>query len=86
MAYSPPAGNAINFNLENSYSPPAGNAINFDLNTGSQPSQKSQHAVINSNIYHIKLSKSIALNPLKTPHKLYFIIQDIASRKITCLL
>ena len=31
MAYSPPAGNAINFNLENSYSPPAGNAINFNL-------------------------------------------------------
>lgn len=31
MAYSPPAGNAVNFDLVDSYSPPAGNAINFNL-------------------------------------------------------
>jgi hypothetical protein len=31
VAYSPPAGNAINFDLVDSYSPPAGNAINFNL-------------------------------------------------------
>lgn len=31
MAYSPPAGNAINFNLTDPYSAPTGDMINFNL-------------------------------------------------------
>lgn len=34
MAYSPPVGNAINFNLIDSYSAPTGNMINFNLVVG----------------------------------------------------
>jgi len=31
MAYTPPAGNAVNFALT-SFTPPAGNAVNFEMN------------------------------------------------------
>lgn len=34
MPYTPPAGNAVNFNFTGAYTPPAGNAVNFQFGSG----------------------------------------------------